>query len=139
MSASAADLLADAVLALHVCVAVFVVAGPLLVVVGNVARWRWVNDLWFRVAHVLAIGIVVAESWLGVACPLTLLEASLRGRAGAAGYGGGFVEHWLGRLLYYEAPAWVFTLAYSAFALLVAGIWWYFPPTRRRSTREAAA
>jgi hypothetical protein len=139
VSESAAESLANATLVLHVCIAAFVVVGLLLIIVGNFARWRWVNNLWFRLAHVLAIAVVVAEAWFGVACPLTLVEMSLRARAGAATYGGGFIEHWLGRLLYYEAPPWVFVLAYSVFGLLVAAAWWYFPPRPRSHAREAVA
>jgi hypothetical protein len=56
----------------------------------------------------------------------------LRRQAGEATYGASFIEHWVQRLLYYEAPSWVFTLAYSLFALLVAAAWWYFPPRRGR-------
>lgn len=124
-------LLADAVLALHVGIVLFVVAGLVLVVAGNLRGWPWVNHLWFRLAHLGAIGVVVAESWIGITCPLTTLEMSLRARAGASTYGGGFVEYWLQRVLYYDAPAWVFTLGYSLFGLLVAASWWYFPPHRR--------
>jgi hypothetical protein len=134
-----AESFADAVLVLHGCIAVFVVAGLLLVIVGNLARWRWVNNLWFRSAHVAAVAIVVAEAWFGIACPLTVLEMSLRERAGAATYGGSFIEHWLSRLLYYAAPPWVFVLAYSVFGLLVAASWWYFPPRSRGRAREAVA
>jgi hypothetical protein len=124
--------LADLVLVLHVAVVLFVVGGLVLIGLGNWRRWAWVNAWWFRLAHLGAIAIVVAESWFGIVCPLTTLEAWLRLRAGAPVYGGsGFIEHWLQRLLYYDAPAWVFTLAYSAFALLVALAWWCFPPRRR--------
>jgi hypothetical protein len=136
VSTFTAEFLANAVLVLHVSIAAFVVVGLSLIVVGNIARWRWVNNLWFRLAHVAAIAVVVGEAWFGIACPLTLLEMSLRARAGAATYGGGFVEHWLGRLLYYEAPSWVFIVAYSVFGLLVAGSWWYFPPEPRRRALE---
>lgn len=131
VSTSVAGSLADAVLVLHVGIAVFVVASLVLIFVGNAARWHWVNNFWFRLAHIVAIAVVVAEAWLGIACPLTLLEMSLRASAGAATYGGGFIEHWLTRVLYYEAPPGVFVLAYSAFGLLVAGTWWYFPPRWR--------
>jgi hypothetical protein len=31
----------------------------------------------------------------GFTCPLTLLENELRQRAGEAGYGGGFISHYL--------------------------------------------
>ena len=123
--------LADAVLVLHVAVVLFVVGGLALVVVGNLARWRWVNGWWFRAAHLGAIALVVAEAWLGATCPLTTLEVWLRSQAGTAAYERGFIEHWLQRLLFYEAPAWVFVLGYSLFASLVAAAWWIFPPQPR--------
>jgi hypothetical protein len=121
-------LLANAVLVLHVGIAAFVVVGLVLTVVGNLKHWGWVNDVGFRIAHLAAIAVVVAESWLGFACPLATLEMSLRARAGAASYRGGFVEYWLQALLYYTAPPWVFGVAYSLFALVVLATWWYFPP-----------
>jgi hypothetical protein len=132
-------LLADAVLLVHFGVVVFVVGGLVLVVAGNLLQWRWVNDGWFRVAHVLAIGFVVLQAWLGKVCPLTTLESWLRARAGLRGYRQSFIEHWVQRLLYYEAPFWVFALAYTAFGLLVLWAWWYFPPRFGRHSREAGA
>jgi hypothetical protein len=127
------QLLADAVLALHVATVAFVVGGLVLVIIGNLRGWRWVNTLWFRLAHLCTIGIVVAEAWLGIVCPLTTLEMWLRAQAGATPYSGNFIEHWLQALLFWQAPAWVFIVAYTAFGLAVAAAWWYFPPhfTRR--------
>ena len=58
-------------------------------------------------------------------------------RRGRDTYTGGFVEHWLQRVLYYDAPAWVFTLAYSLFALAVLATWWRYPPRRNRDDRTA--
>lgn len=75
---------------------------------------------------------MVAETWLGMLCPLTTLEIWLRARAGVAGYGGGFIEHWLQRVLYYEAPWWVFAVGYSLFGLLVVATWVRFPPDSPR-------
>ena len=122
------QLLADAVLALHVAIVGFVVGGLVVIVAGNLRCWRWVNGRGFRLAHLAAIAFVVAEAWLGVVCPLTTLEMWLRERAHAASYDGSFVEHWLQRVLYYQAPGWVFTLAYTLFGLAVAASWWVFPP-----------
>jgi hypothetical protein len=97
---------------------------------GNRYGWRFVNAWWFRLAHLAAIGIVVAQAWFGIACPLTTLESWLRVRAGEAAYETSFIEHWLTRLLYYDAPAWVFTVAYTLFGLAVVAAWWRFPPGR---------
>ena len=98
------QLLADAVLLLHLAVVVFVAGGLAFIIFGNLRAWRWVNALWFRVAHLVAIAIVAAEAWVGAVCPLTSLEMWLRARARAATYTGSFIEHWLQRFLYYDAP-----------------------------------
>lgn len=125
------QLLADAVLALHFGVVVFVVGGLVVVVVGNRLGWRWVNHWWFRLCHLAAIAFVALQSWFGALCPLTTLESWLRVQAGGPGYSKSFIEHWLESILFYEAPFWVFVLAYTLFALLVLGAWWRFPPRRR--------
>ena len=129
-------LLADAVLLLHFGVVLFVVGGLVLVVLGNRCGWRWVNGWWFRLAHLAAIAFVVLQSWFGQICPLTTLESWLRVRAGAHAYDASFIEHWVQRLLYYEAPSWVFAAAYTAFGLLVALAWRRFPPRRARARRR---
>lgn len=129
--------LADAVLALHVAIVAFVVGGFVAVLAGNWRGWDWVNRFWFRVSHLAAIGIVVAEAWAGAACPLTTLEMWLRVQARAGAYGGSFIEHWLQRLLYYEAPPWVFVAVYTAFGAAVLATWWLFPPRRGRRQPEA--
>ena len=133
------QLLADGVLSLHVAIVAFVIGGLVVIIAGNLRGWRWVNALWFRLTHLGAIAMVVAESWLGLVCPLTSLEMWLRAKAGETTYTGSFVEHWLQRILYYEAPAWVFTVAYSLFGLVVAATWWYFPPRFKRRAHETDA
>lgn len=128
------QLFADAVLLLHFAIVLFVVGGLVFVVVGNSRRWPGVNSMWFRVAHLTAIGVVVAQAWLGKICPLTVLESWLREQAGEESYRASFVEHWVQRVLYFEAPPWLFSLVYTVFGLLVLAAWRYFPP--RRNTRH---
>lgn len=129
--ATAYALLADLVLAVHVALVLFVVGGFVAIVVGNLRGWAEVNRLGFRIVHLAAIGVVVAEAWFGVVCPLTSLEMWLRAEARGTTYAGGFIEHWLSRLLYHDLPSWAFTAAYSLFGLAVAASWWFFPPQRR--------
>jgi len=124
------QLLADAVLLVHFGVVLFVVGGLAAVVVGNLLGWRWVNAWRFRVAHLAAIAVIAAQAWLGRYCPLTTLESWLRVQAGARAYDKSFIEHWVQRLIYYEAPLWLFALVYTLFAALVVLAWWRFPPRR---------
>jgi len=112
-------LAADGLLVLHVSFVLFVVIGLLLILAGGYAGWFWVRNRWFRLAHLGAIAVVVLQAWLGRICPLTIWEMALRERAGDAVYRGSFVAHWLGELLYYDAPGWVFTFVYTLFGALV--------------------
>jgi Protein of Unknown function (DUF2784) len=124
------QLLADAVLLLHAAVVLFVVGGLVLVWIGNAWNWGWVNRWWFRLLHLLAIAVVVVQAWLGVMCPLTTLEWWLREQGGGAARSQGFIEYWVQRWLFYQAPPWVFTALYTVFAALVLATWWRWPPRR---------
>ena len=124
-------LAADAVLLLHVLFVAFVIAGLLLILAGRLLSWDWVRNWWFRVIHLGAIGVVVLQAWLGVICPLTRLEMYLRDKAGDTTYAGSFVSHWLEAILYYRAPAWVFAVAYTLFAIVVVMSWVWVRPRGR--------
>ena len=43
-------------------------------------------------------------------------------------HGASFIQHWLERLIYFEAPLWAFAVLYTAFGLLIVWAWWRFPP-----------
>lgn len=124
-------LAADALLFSHVMFVLFVVFGLALILLGKVMGWLWVRNLWFRIAHLVAIAVVVLQSWAGVICPLTIWEMALRERAGSATYAGSFISHWLEVLLYYQAPAWVFAVCYTAFGASVVASWFWVPPRRK--------
>jgi hypothetical protein len=82
--------LAATVLLLHLGFILFVVAGAALV-----ARRRRLLPL-----HVAAVAWGVVVELTEAACPLTALENRLRLLAGTAGYGGGFLDHYLLALIY---------------------------------------
>jgi hypothetical protein len=83
-------LLADLVLILHAAFVAFVVLGALLAL-------RWPHAAWFHVPAALwGAGIEL----LGGICPLTPLENHWRRLAGAQGYPGDFIEHYVVSLLY---------------------------------------
>ncbi len=121
-------LAADTILVIHVGFVVFVVLGLLLILLGGGLGWSWVRNRWFRIAHLVGIGIVVLQAWLGQICPLTIWEMALREKAGDTTYSGSFIQHWMHQLLYYEAPMWVFAVCYTVFGLLVVASWYFIRP-----------
>ncbi len=137
MAASLAAPLADAILALHVAVVAFVVLGTLAILVGGPLGWPAVRRFRLRAIHLALMVVIALQAWLGRLCPLTSWEQALRTRAGQDTYGESFIQHWLSRLIFFEAPWWVFVLAYSVFAAIVLACWWRWPPVRRaRPTRR---
>ncbi|WP_157265228.1 DUF2784 domain-containing protein [Azohydromonas aeria] len=81
---------ANGLVLLHLLFIAFVVGGAALLP-------RWPRLAWLHVPAVLwGVYVETAEA----TCPLTPLENRLRALAGAQGYSGGFVEHYLLPLLY---------------------------------------
>lgn len=119
---------ADGLLILHALLVAFVTLGLVAIYVGHFLKWQWVRNVWFRLSHLIVIGIVVLQSWLGVLCPLTVWEMALREHAGESGYDVSFIQHWLQSILYYSAPDWVFILAYTVFGALVLASWFVVRP-----------
>lgn len=124
-------LLADALLLLHVGIVLFVVGGQALILVGGPLRWAWVRRRAFRYTHLALMGFIVLQTWLGQLCPLTIWEQHLRRAAGQAAYSQSFIEYWLSRLIFFEAPWWVFVTAYTGFFILLLASWWRWPPLPR--------
>jgi hypothetical protein len=122
---------ADAILVVHVGIVVFVVGMLPLILIGGRVGWAWVRRRWLRVLHLAAILVVAAQAWFGALCSLTVWEQDLRRHAGQGSYETSFIEYWLSRLLYVEAPWPVFVAAYTLFAALVALAWWWVPPRAR--------
>ena len=122
------SLVADAILVTHVLFVAFVVLGLIFIFVGKFLSWLWVRNPWFRVTHLLGIGVVVLQTWFGVICPLTIWEIDLRSKAGETIYEGSFMMHWLNELLYYQAPSWVFVVCYTIFGGLVLISWFLVRP-----------
>ncbi|CAB5098513.1 hypothetical protein D3OALGA1CA_1273 [Olavius algarvensis associated proteobacterium Delta 3] len=121
-------LAADVILFTHVLFVAFVIVGLLLIIAGKLFSWFWVRNPWFRLVHLIAIGVVVLQSWLGVICPLTTWEMVLRERAGDSVYSGTFISHWLETILYYHASEWVFIICYTVFGSLVLASWFWVRP-----------
>ena len=74
-------LAADAILLLHVLITLFIVFGLIFIFIGKSLSWVWIYNPWFRLTHILAIGIVAIISftwpfWIFY-CSLLILVAAL--------------------------------------------------------------
>ena len=121
------SVLAKGVLVLHAAFIAFVLFGGLLAL-----RWRLLP--WLHLPAVLWVILIELNGWI---CPLTPLENRLLEAAGAQGYSGGFVEHYLLPLIYPPGltPGLqiLFAAIVAALNLAVYGLLW----RRRRSARRS--
>jgi hypothetical protein len=122
---------ADAIVAIHTLFVGFVVIGQLLILIGLVCRWKWVRNPWFRVIHLLCIGIVATEAASGVICPLTVWERHLRDLAGQA-VNDSAVGWFFNSILFFNMPREFFVWIHISFGALVLGTFLFGPPRFRR-------
>ncbi len=109
-------ILADAVLLSHLAFTLFVALGGVLV-------FRFPAIAWVHLP-VAAYGILIEVfSWT---CPLTPLEQSLRRLAGQEGYEGGFMDHYLGGVLYPSNYATIHLWLAAGLLLLNGLLYWRF-------------
>jgi hypothetical protein len=120
------QMLANGIVVAHLLIVLFIVGGVPVVFLGAAFHWRWVRYWTWRLVHLGAILFVAAEPLIGIACPLTVLEDSLRGGHQHAG----FIERFIHPVMFYQAPTWVFTTAYLAYAALVLVTLFVVPPVR---------
>jgi hypothetical protein len=120
-------LAANLVLLVHFAIVLLAVFGGFGVLFN--ARWAW-----FHVPIVIWSSVVNLAGWT---CPLTPLENRFRAAATGTGYEGGFIQHYIGSVVYprgmprrLELIAGVSVAVWNA--LVYGGIFWWL-------SRDAAA
>lgn len=101
--------LGDMVVLLHLTFILFVLLGGLLALRNK--RYVWI--------HIPAVLWGVGIAFTGSICPLTPLENWLRNQGGEAVYAGGFIEHYIGMLIYPDALTRRFQLMLGTLALII--------------------
>ena len=112
-------MVAVSILALHLAVIVFNVAGCVLIPIGAWRHWCWVRGFWWRLAHLLALAVVALQALLGRACFLTIWQGDVSGTSHVQP----LIANWINRLVYWPLPLWVFTVAYVVVFAYVIGLW----------------
>ncbi len=133
MTESFSLFVADLILGIHALVVLFIIGGLVFILIGKASHWKWVRNPWFRIIHLIAIGVVVIQSWFGQICSLTTWEMHFRNLAGDFTYRGSFIAYWIGKWLYLELPFWVFIMVYTVFGTLVVAAWFWVKPRSCRN------
>lgn len=116
--------LANGVVLTHGAFIVFVIAGGLLAL-------KWPRAAWIHLP--CAVWGILVE-WMGWICPLTPLENRLRRMAGDAGYGQGFIEHYIIPVIYPGGLTRTVQIVLGALVLLL-NLWIYSVVFGRRTAR----
>ncbi|NDH58436.1 MAG: DUF2784 domain-containing protein [Betaproteobacteria bacterium] len=116
--------LADVVMLFHLVIVAFNASLLVLIPWGR-SRWRWVRNRRIRQVHLLMMLFIAAQTILGQYCPLTLLEANLRGEEA----GPLFLARIVHAVLYWDLPLAFFGAIYLLCAAWVVALWRWVPPS----------
>jgi hypothetical protein len=84
------NVLADIVMVIHFAFVLFVLFGALLALRWPIVKW----------VHIPSVVWSIWIQFTGGFCPLTPLEIWLREKSGEGGYDTGFIEYYIGALIY---------------------------------------
>ena len=113
----------QSVLAAHLAVIAFNVAGLAVIPLGARLGWRLVRIRWLRLLHLGSLAAVALQAALGRACFLTIWQADLAG-----GRAEPLIARWVNGVIYWPLPIWAFTVLYLAVFAYVVALWWIAPP-----------
>jgi len=124
----AADLAANLIAVVHIAFFLFIVGGMVAIVAAIRKPIAWVRNPWFRIAHAMAIYIVLFEEATGLQCPLNVLQWGARevatGTTEASAGVGGLLDF----LLYHTISPLALDIMYWSFGALTLLMLWIVPP-----------
>jgi hypothetical protein len=125
-------LLGQAILAIHLVVIAFNVAGLFVIPLGARLGWGFVRIPWLRLLHLASLAVVALQAALGRACFLTDWQDAATG----GGREDPLIMRWVNGMVFWPLPIWVFTALYVAVFAYVLALLWIVPI--RREGRDAA-
>ena len=118
------SLIADIVLVIHSCVVIFMISGFVLIPIGYKFHWGWIANTQLRIFHTGMMMFITLATLLGITCPLTSIENSLRGIYQSKS----FIEYWIKQIIYWDVPVHFFIILYCMFSGWTFLMWKLFPP-----------
>tara|TARA_B100000768_G_C11240209_1_gene359167 strand:+ start:861 stop:1238 length:378 start_codon:yes stop_codon:yes gene_type:complete len=117
-------LIADIVLIFHFAIVIFITFSFVLIPIGYKFYWVWVKNLKLRICHCGMMIFVTLETLLGITCPLTSIENSLRGVDNFSS----FMSYWINKIIYWDFPTEYFIVLYCVLLAWTFLSWKLFPP-----------
>ena len=117
-------LIADIILVFHFCVVIFTTSGFFLIPIGYKYGWSWVANWRLRTLHCGIMVLITLETLLGITCPLTSIENSLRGIYQSKS----FVAYWVKQTIYWNFSTELFVFLYCIFLGWTFLMWKLCPP-----------
>ena len=122
------EALANLVAALHLAYFLFVAGGFTGILVGARKGWTWIYNPWFRIAHLFAVLIILAEDVFRFPCALNVLESTLRAAAANATAEPSAVSGMLDLFLRHTIPGWFLDAMYWTFGVELLLLVFLLPP-----------
>jgi len=120
---------ADLILIGHFCIVLFITFGLLILPFGYLFNLHWTRNRKLRLVHISLMGLITLEALVGITCPLTRIENSLRN----VDHYETFISYWLKQVIYWEVPADFFSILYLTCSYWLLLFWFIHPPLKTQS------
>ncbi len=118
--------MADLVLIIHFFIVFFLIFILITLPIGYLKNYSWTRNAKLRAAHMTLMGFITLEASLGITCPLTIIENTLR----QIEYQQSFVAHWVSKFIYWDLPPYFFVALYFLCFIWSLVFWKLHPPNR---------
>ena len=112
------------VLLFHFSIFLFITISFILIPLGYYKKWKWVKNKYFRLIHLILMGIIFIETILGFMCPLTILENFLRNNIEINNK----ITQIIHQIMYWDLPTYQFIILYLFSLLYLIFLWIFFKP-----------
>ena len=118
------SLFSEIVLLFHFCIFLFIILSFFLIPFGYYQKWEWVKNKYYRLIHIVLMGIIFIETILGFMCPLTVLENFLRNNIEINNK----ITQIIHQIMYWDLPSYQFIILYLLCLLYLIFLWFFFKP-----------
>ena len=139
MSSGTALHLAQAVLALHMLIALFVIFGMLAIPLGMLRHWAFIYNFGWRIAHISVAAVIALQKLIGQTCFLSVWEFNLLDRAAQGHQQLPLIHTWAIDVMHWNLPLWFFTGLYVIILIYIGWLWYIAPPQRQSRVRRGGA